>query len=142
MVKKRDKRKSIKFSIVAQQRLREMTTNPRRLSAKIGHAYDHVRKVCNGEVFPGPKLLGDICKALRLDPEEMNKLISQDRVVDKGWTADKLTNRDVIMHKIDRYWEYLSAPDKEEVFAIIRVKAERQMETMNDSGSKRKNAAL
>lgn len=108
-----------------QLRLHELGTNPRRLSAKIDKAYDHVRKVCNGEVFPGPSMLKLICSTLDLDYDEMLALVNLDKAVSKGWAPIEVTDEDPLLIKVRRSWEYLTHAEKLEILDTVKFKAER-----------------
>jgi hypothetical protein len=96
--------------------------NPRQLSAELGQAYDHVRKVYNGDVFPGPNTLRTLCDYLSLDYDEMDKLVKSDRAMDRGWET-AVTNKDKTLLKIGRFWEHLTENDKEELLTLATMKA-------------------
>jgi hypothetical protein len=116
--------KSHRFGLVMQNKLEELGTNPRRFSSRLGHAYDTIRKVYNGEVFPGPRLLADICKELNLDYDEMKELVETDRLIDKGW-AEKLLNEDQMITELKVYWEQLGKHDRQDLLDLAKAKASR-----------------
>jgi hypothetical protein len=116
------KLKSPSLALEMQARMRELEMNPRQLAAQIGHAYDHVRKVYNGQVFPGPYMLRDICKYLKLDCEAMQQKVLADRGRDKGWEK-AITGKDATLALFERYWVHLTEQDKDELVAMARLKA-------------------
>jgi hypothetical protein len=117
--------KAPKLALRLQQKLRETDSNPRRLSQKLGMAYDHVRKIYNGDVFPGPNALRNICDQLGLDYEEMDRLVKADRAIDKGW-VHATTGKDAVWSKVEAYWKLLSDSDKAEILTLVQMKSERQ----------------
>jgi hypothetical protein len=109
-----------------QARLHEMGMNPRRLSAEIQLAYDHVRKIYNGDVFPGPHALKALCVYLNLDYDEMDKLVKSDRAMDRGWET-AVTNKSKTLLKIERLWHQLNPNDEEEILTLVSMKANLNM---------------
>ncbi len=120
--------KSPGLAFEMQARMRELEMNPRQLALAIGHAYDHVRKVYNGQVFPGPYMLRDICKYLKLDCEAMEQKVLADRGRDKGWEK-AITGKDAALALLERYWGYLSEQDKNEMVAMVRLRADMRRAT-------------
>jgi hypothetical protein len=114
--------KAPKLAMRLQARLRELGMNPRQLSAEIQQAYDHVRKVYNGDVFPGPHTLKTLCDYLDLDYEEMDKLVKQDRAMDRGWES-AVTNKSKTLLKVERLWQELTPYDEEEILTLVTMKA-------------------
>jgi hypothetical protein len=116
--------RSSRFGLVMQKRLADLKLNPRRFSTYMDHAYDTIRKVYNGETFPGPNLLRDICKELKLDYDEMKELVELDRLIDKGW-AETLLNEDPMITKFKVFWERLDAGDKQDLLDLAQARAGR-----------------
>lgn len=116
--------KSAGLGIILQKRLSEMKTNPRQLSFELGYAYDHIRKVYNGEEFPGKTLLKKICTFTNLDYEEMLILVEIDKALDKGWVK-LLGEDDSALMDLKRYWSHLKEYDKQEIIDLARLKASR-----------------
>lgn len=114
--------KSAGVGLVVQKRLTEMNVNPRQLSFEVGGAYDHVRKVYNGEEFPGKALLKKICDFTGLDYKEMLALKEIDKALDKGW-VDLVSKNDSAIVDLNRYWPHLKDDDKQEIINLARVKA-------------------
>lgn len=125
--------KSPSFSLEMRRALRERDMNPRQLSLELkrengdkGFAYDHVRKIYNGQTFPGRGILKSICDYLDLDFTDMWKKVKADEGVYKG-LAEAMTSEDKFLLRIHRYWDYLSDLDKEEVLSQVRHRAELRM---------------
>jgi predicted transcriptional regulator len=106
-----------------QQKLKELGSNPRKLSAEIGYAYDHVRKVCKGQVYPGERLIKTICEYLEMDADEMLTLVQADKALEKGW-VEILTEEDPLITKIKRSWDYLTATEKKDIVKNVIAKAD------------------
>jgi hypothetical protein len=115
------------LGLAIQARVKEMGTNPRRVSAEIEYAYDHVRKVYNGEVFPGKTLLKKICDYLKLNYDDMWAVMQIDKAAVKGMIPMEYTDEDSTLVKLRTYWKYLSKSDKQEVFDTVRIKADRHI---------------
>lgn len=107
--------------------MRARGINPRQFAAQIGKAYDHVRKVYNGEVFPGPNLLNLICKHLDLDPIKMKKLIEIDKAYNKGVVADITGEDDPFIMNVRRYQRNLTNEDQDEILEIIKLRSQRNI---------------
>lgn len=122
--------KSPKLALRIKQKLKETGSNPRRLSQELGQAYDHVRKISNGDVFPGPHTLKAICQHLHLDYAEMDRLVKQDRMADKGW-LQAATGKDPDWNRIESFWNLLSKDDRAELLALAKLKAERYQNLNN-----------
>jgi hypothetical protein len=75
---------SPQFAKAATVKIKEMKTNPRKLSAKLEMQYDTLRKICKGVGFPHQDNLELICNELGLDIDKMNEIINQDRLISKG----------------------------------------------------------
>jgi len=116
--------KSASLGLVLQQKVKEMGSNPRRLSAEIDYAYDHVRKVYNGSEFPGNTLLKKLCTYLKLDYEEMLSLVEADRAFDKGW-LDLVLEEDPAVTDLKRFWPHLTTNDRAEILDLVKTKAAR-----------------
>lgn len=122
--------KSPSFSIEMQRRMHELRMNPRQLSLILhkdngdeGFAYDHVRKIYNGQVFPGRETLKAICDHLGLDINLMRKKINADKGIFIG-LAEAMTSEDSTLLRIKQYWDYLSDIDKQEVLSQVQHRAE------------------
>lgn len=50
------------------------------LSDKTGMSYEHARKLLRGKTMPSPLMLKAICEAMGLDHDEMNRLVTADRI--------------------------------------------------------------
>lgn len=117
--------KSENLGLAIQAKVKELGSNPRRVSTEIGYAYDHVRKIYNGEVFPGKKLLRKICNHLDLDYDEMWALMQLDKAADKGMIPMEYTDEDNALVKLRRHWKYLTDSDKQEILDVVKIKANR-----------------
>lgn len=104
-------------------KLRELGTNPLRLSKKIDYSYDYTRKVCKGEAFPGMKPLKLICKELGLDFSALWEMVKTDQAVLKF--GDSLMETDEILTEIKIYWDALSEKSRKEVLDLVRAKADK-----------------
>jgi len=117
---------SPQFALEMQRRMRELGLNSMELARQIGKAYDHVRKVYNGNVFPGPTLLKPVCERLDLDYGAMERLVLADKGVHKGY-ASAMTGRDPWINQIEHYVPFLTQQDRLEVLALVKLKASFQM---------------
>lgn len=122
--------KSASLGLVLQKKLKELNTNPRRFSAQIGYAYDHVRKIYNGSEFPGKTLLKKICDALELNYEEMLALVEADKGFVKGWN-ELVLDEDPKITEIKRHWAHLTDNDKQDIMELVKIKALRAAKGKN-----------
>lgn len=111
--------KSMGIALHIQKRLKENGSNPLRLSADIGYAYDHLRKIVKGDVFPSSKLLKLICEHLNLDFKDMNALLQADKAFDKEWT-ETYASEDPDITDIKRFWPHLNMLQKRQVKDLIK----------------------
>lgn len=122
-------KKGEEFSQILRHRVRELgISSPRKLSGLMNTQYDPLRKVYNGERFPGPKLLKVICNYLDLDLEEMRALVNMDKALDKGWAPAELVEaigEDKTLLKFSTYWASLPEDDKQELMDLAKGKADR-----------------
>lgn len=117
---------SPQFASVLQRKLQQLDMNPHVLAGSMGMAYDHIRKIYNGQHFPGPASLRAICKKLGLNLEEMQKLIAQDRMKQKGITS-AATGRDRSFIMLEPLWDHLTPGDREEIQMIVQAKVKRNI---------------
>jgi hypothetical protein len=105
-----------------QKKMAELGLSINDVASSAGHAYDHIRKVYNGDTFPGPYLLPSLCKTLKLDVNDMRKKVMADKALEKGWES-AISGKDKRLLLLERYWASLKDSDKEELIAIARMKA-------------------
>lgn len=121
MSKLKEPLKSAGVGIVIRKRLLAMEVNPRKLSFELGYAYDHIRKIYNGEDFPSKGLLKKICVFADLNYEEALLLLEIDKALNKGW-VELLGEDDAALADLRRYWAHLKDHDKQELIDLARLK--------------------
>jgi transcriptional regulator with XRE-family HTH domain len=105
--------------------LREHEMGLRELAAKTDGTYEHMRKLAKGLAYPSKYLLKEICKVLKLDMDEMDKLITQDKLQLKyGTTLNGVLKRDPRISEYEALVPHLS-DDQNEMFltqmrAVVR----------------------
>jgi hypothetical protein len=75
--------------------------------------------------------LKTLCDYLELNYDEMDKLVKQDRAMDRGWET-AVTNKDKTLLKIERLWEHLTPKDKEEILITVTMKVNLNRERGTD----------
>lgn len=125
--------KAPSLSLALQARMRELELQPRDLASEIDHAYDHVRKVLNGDVFPGLDFLKDICAGLNLDFREMHQLLEQDRALDKG-IEYAFTGMNPVLSQIDRFMKHMDADAIDRVLRIVEMEAQSCIKKGTEAG--------
>lgn len=119
--------KAYYFPQEIRRRVKELGINPRRLSAMVDSAYDYVRKVYNGENFPGDNLIISLCEALDLDLDTMRNLDRIDRGLAEGMIPLEYTDIDPAHAHIAKFWAHLTTTDKQDLIEMARLKAERNI---------------
>jgi predicted transcriptional regulator len=109
---------------VLQKKFNELDLNPYKVAEIMGCAYDHIRKVYNGQDYPGPNLLRNLCDYLKLDYEEMLALVNYDKAIEKGW-VDLMLDEDPQMKKLKQFWKHLTPSDQDEIIDLVKLKAQR-----------------
>lgn len=69
-----------RFGTAFLEALEHNKMNVRDLAAAIDGSYEHLRKLLKGLAYPSGYLLKDICKVLKLDFNEMENLVTQDKL--------------------------------------------------------------
>lgn len=119
-------KKSPTFAKMFRDRLKELGIgNPRQFAQEIEVPYDPIRKIYNGEDFPGPGRIEFLCECLGLDLTEAKTAVNKDKARVKGWVPEKLANHDVVLVKVSDLWNNLNEGDKQEILALVRTKADR-----------------
>jgi hypothetical protein len=120
-----------------QRALNEHGMNARQLAKELdrgdgtkGWAYDYIRKLSKGQIFPGVPATKAICDYFNLDFEELWKKIQIERGIDKGIV---LPDEDKLLLGVQRYWDYLNDVDKEEVLSQVKHRAEMRTKKFNSS---------
>lgn len=92
----------------------------RDLSVELGSTYEHVRKIVRGGAVPSKYMLTSICAALKLNPKEMEKLATADRIRHKfGKIPIELSGKNPEMEAIERAWPHLSEDHKKDATSMI-----------------------
>lgn len=108
------------FSEKLKARMEELDMSIINLSDATGATYEHVRRVAAGDSLPSPYFLRTVCGVIGLDFEEMNKVISADKVRTKyGKALPELlmAGKDPSLAPVEKIWTKLK--DEQKV-AIIR----------------------
>jgi hypothetical protein len=124
--------KSPQFGEALERALQKLKVNPRQFAGMMDPpaAYDHIRKIYNGEVFPGPEIHARICKFANLDVTKTWKMVLEDKGKLKGTLPKNLDiNKELLA--IEPMWVAISAEDKAEVLDLLRSKYRRVKKTRN-----------
>src|SRR5215471_16323240 len=110
-------------SLVARMNERDITIKD--LAARSGLTYEHIRKLVKGEAYPSRLALREVCRALALDFEEMDKLGVADRLERKyGGIPHALAGRHPELSLLARWWDLLTDEQKTSFRIQIRSVAE------------------
>jgi transcriptional regulator with XRE-family HTH domain len=102
--------------------LSEREMSLRDLAAKTDGTYEHMRKITKGIAYPSRLLLKEICKTLHLNLDEMDRLISQDKLQHRyGKNAYAMSSRDPRSARFDEVVPYLS--DEQVDMFLTQMKA-------------------
>ncbi len=98
----------------------------KRLAAAIQRTPEHVRKLVEGEAFPGPDLRDHIADVLKLDRNVFREAIDKDRWFKKTGRKPPMPEKPRVS-PIDRVWERLTPEQRQvlECVASCMVKAAR-----------------
>jgi len=113
------RQKSPQFAAEMAKAMNAEGINVKRLSAKIGVAYDPLRKVYNGDTFPGPNYIRAVSKYFKLDEKAMKDLVELDKMDDKG-LIEKWFNEDPKIVDMKRYFKHLSEEEKDQILAMVK----------------------
>jgi hypothetical protein len=92
-----------------------------KLAEELDATYEHVRKIVRGIGFPSKRMLKDICSALDLNFEEMNRLAVSDRIEKKyGSVPAEISGKTPRFIKLERILPQLS----DEQFNMLLASAE------------------
>lgn len=107
------------------ERMNQLDLTIRQLAAHTGLTYEHIRKLAKGEAHPSRLALQELCRALRLDPGEMETLAVADRIEKKyGGIPHALAGRHPELSLLAPWWDMLTQEQKDFFRIEIRSVAE------------------
>jgi hypothetical protein len=83
-----DEKPKTRTSAVVAARMKELDLDIRRVAADTKATYEHVRKIVRGGAFPSRYYLLVLCDVLKLDVNEMERLVAMDKIeskVEQNW---------------------------------------------------------
>jgi transcriptional regulator with XRE-family HTH domain len=94
------------------------------LAKQTGTTYEHIRRLVRGLAFPSAYLLRELCRILSLNFEEMEKLVTAERIRSKyGEIPDKIVKKNPELTPLDRFWPSLTSLQKQELYMLARAMA-------------------
>lgn len=107
MAKKRSEKDEDKplgqFATILVDKLEAQQMSVMKLAEDLGRTYEHTRKLVRGLAFPSRYLLKDISKLLKLDDEEMWKLVVSDKIQTKyGGIPEELSGKTPRFTQVER----------------------------------------
>ncbi len=88
--------------------------------------YERARTAVTGDEPPGKRLLGDICRVLKLDSDGMAEMLVTEQIKRKyGHRRARLANGDPELRSIEEGWQFLSPDEKEHIVWLVGRYAER-----------------
>jgi transcriptional regulator with XRE-family HTH domain len=94
----------------------------RRLAAMTKGTYEHLRKLIRGLAYPSPYRLEAICKILNMNLEEMDLLITRDKMQHKfGDNVSTIMERDPQSVKFDELTSRLTAEEADMFMTQMRA---------------------
>jgi transcriptional regulator with XRE-family HTH domain len=96
------------------------------LAAELKRSQEHVRKLVEGEAFPGPDLQNRIAAVLQISADEFRQAVDSERYFRKTGRKPPLPEKPRVS-PIDRVWERLTPEQRQvlECVASCMVKAPR-----------------
>src|SRR5512140_3534973 len=97
----------------------------RDVAARTGHTYEHVRKLVKGDAYPSRLALFELCRALQLNPAQMEEFAVADRLEKKyGGIPHALAGRHPELSLLARWWDMLTEQQKQSFTIQIKSVAE------------------
>jgi transcriptional regulator with XRE-family HTH domain len=103
----------------------------RELARAVGITYEHSRRICRGEGLPSRIILREICRVLALDFEEMNKLVTADKIEKKfGGVPMELAGKTPALAPLERIWGDLTTDQQNDLVKMGQQWAKRNKLTV------------
>lgn len=109
-----------------EQRMEQMGIDKRELSAKLGVTYETVRTILNGQKTTSAMMLPAVCKILKFNVQDMERLLKADRMEMKfGALPAELSGRNPDLAPIERLWDKMSPEHQQDLITYAKAFATR-----------------
>jgi transcriptional regulator with XRE-family HTH domain len=115
------------LSLAIHTRMQERGVSIQELADATGVGYERARTAVTGDEPPGKRLLGDICRFLKLDVESMSEMLITENVKRKyGRIPTRLTGADPELQTVEELWQHLLPEEKEHIAWLVSRYSERR----------------
>lgn len=111
-----------RFGIALAEALERQKMSVRDLAATIDGSYEHLRKLLKQLAYPSKYLLKDICRVLKLDYNEMENLVTQDKLEAKfGDSLHNVMGTNPVMSPFEEVIPHLTDDQRDSFLAQMKA---------------------
>jgi transcriptional regulator with XRE-family HTH domain len=100
----------------------------RDLATKVEVSYEAIRRIIGGSQLPSKRLLKDLCDILQMDFESTDQMRQVEDIRRRhGSLPAKMTGKNPELQPIEDMWAFLSEAEKEQIVALVRYYAHRNV---------------
>jgi len=115
------------LSLAIYTRMKGRGISIHQLADATGVCYERARTAVTGDEPPGKRLLLDICRVLKMDPEPMTEMLITEQMKRKhGRLPARLAGRNPELQPIEELWQLLLPEEKEHIVWLVGRYAERR----------------
>ncbi len=106
--------------------MKEVPLSSKQLADAVEVHYETMRYILKGDRPPPKRLLRDICRALTLDFEAMNDMLTMEQIKRQFGRVPALRKSDPELQSIEEAWPLLLPEEKEHIVLLVERYVERK----------------